>query len=70
MAQFGGEVLLPQAVQRSGRVHTYSVFTYIQSSGREVYRFDLRMPDDVHPLILVLLVIASSGFLHLVNGVL
>lgn len=68
--RFGGEVL--QAVLRGGRVHTACLHTSIAVTGRyrgltwgcQVWRHT-RLPSG-----LILLVVASSGFLHFVNGVL
>lgn len=75
MAQFGSEVLVLQAVQRGGRVHTACLHTSIAVTGRHTGSYGGGgMPcQTTHtraPLCLVFLVVASSRFLHLVNGVL
>lgn len=71
-ARFGDEVLVLQAVQRGGKVHTACLHTSIavtwrytgSTQGCQAWRHTCL------PLCLVFLVIASSRFLHLINGVL
>lgn len=55
MAQFGSEVLVLQAVQRGGRVHTACLHTSIAVTGRHTgsYGGGDAMPDDAHACSLV-----------------